>query len=135
MEIHNMISFIRLIMWIYDIGFVHMSNMVASSSWSNDLNQKRVPDKNTFICVSICGQMKKNIENSGHGFLRNVLNYLTFEKISQNNHGLRDRSGFLNEIFLDLLFQLVFQISNLLKQIPSWEFGSSSSWEILCIKM
>ena len=68
MEIHNMIWFLRLIMWICDIEFVQMSNMAASRSWSNDLNKKRVPYKNTLICVSICGQIKKNFENMGYGF-------------------------------------------------------------------
>ena len=68
MEIHNMIPFLRLIMWICDIEFLHMSNMEASSSWSNDPNQKHMQHKNTLICVAICGNMKKNVENPGHGF-------------------------------------------------------------------
>ena len=68
MEIHNMISFLRLIMWICDIEFLHMSNMEASSSWSNDLNQKCVLDKNTLISISIFGKVKKIIKTPGHGF-------------------------------------------------------------------
>ena len=32
MEVHNMISFLRLVMWIFDIEFIHMSNMADSIS-------------------------------------------------------------------------------------------------------
>lgn len=48
--------------------FVPKSNMAASSSYSNSSNQKHVPDKNTVIHVSICGQMNMHLENMGHGF-------------------------------------------------------------------
>ena len=48
--------------------FMPKSNIAASSSWSNNFNKKHILDKNTLICISICGHIKKNIKNLGHGF-------------------------------------------------------------------
>ena len=53
------------------------------------------------------------------GFVHNNLNYQNIEKNIQKNRGLRDTSGYLKGIFLYLLLRPMFQISNLLKQIPS----------------
>ena len=58
------------------------------------------------------------------GFVPNNLNYWIDEKNPPKNRGLRDTSGSLKGMLLDLLLQLVFQISNLLEHIPSWESGS-----------
>ena len=115
MEIYNMVVSIGLMTWIYDIEFMLRSNMAASSSWSNGPNKKCLLEKNTLICVAIYGHMKKNIENSGHGFCEKWPQLDdTWEK-SQNNCSFRDTNGCLKGMLSDLLLQLVFQISNLLK--------------------
>ena len=55
MEIHNMVSFLRLIMWICDFSIRAQVQHGRLYLRSNGLNKKRMPDKKTLIYVMICG--------------------------------------------------------------------------------